>query len=486
MGFDGRGGHWPSLSVSGLWEVALERGSAAAAASEPAGTGRRRLHIDREALRASVWFWPACASLGALLLALLLMPVRPGQGVAWARWIWPSGTEAASTLLQAVATSVMTAVTVTFSLTVVALQLASQQFSPRLLREFARDRRTQTVLAVLLSTFVVSITGLRGMDPETPVPVLVVGLVYVLGILSGVVLLLFVGHIIRSLRVDTMMVTAHGRCLEVLQATYPDTREGEINAGDLALPEGGVHVTAPRSGLVKAVEQRPLVDVLERLRLVLLLEVQPGDHITVGTPIGRLWADDGEEPSEASARAVEESLAVAVEIGYERTPEQDVSLGLRQLADIAVKALSPSINDPATAVTALGFCADLLVRIQSRRLGPELHHGPDGSLRLATAGRDLRYFLELVCGASRRFASRDPLVLAALLRLLRDCAVHAADDGQRREIRRQIGLVLDSMEPGLIASDEEYVRDLARRAELALAGDAAMAYSDRAGETRSV
>lgn len=464
----------------------MERGSTAAAASEPAGTGRRRLRIDREALRASVWFWPTCASLAALAVTLLLLPVRPGQEVAWARWIWPSGMEAASTLLQAVATSVMTAVTVTFSLTVVALQLASQQFSPRLLREFARDKRTQLVLAVLLSTFVVSITGLRGMDPETPVPVLVVGLVYLMGIACGMVLLLFIGHITRSLRVDTMMVTAHGRCLQVLEETYPNTREGEIDAEDLALPEGGAPVTAPRSGLVKAVDQRPLVDVLERLRLVLLLEVQPGDHITAGTPIGRLWADDGAVPSPAAARAVEEHLAVAVEVGYERTPEQDVSLGLRQLADIAVKALSPSINDPATAVNALGFCADLLVRIQSRRLGPELHHGSDGTLRLATAGRDHRYFLELVCGASRRFASRDPLVLGALLRLLRDCAVHAADDGQRKEIRRQVGLVLDSMEPGLIAADGEYVRDLARRVELALAGDAATAYSDRAGETRSV
>ena len=104
-----------------------------------------RFRVSRDALRASLWFWPTCASLAAVLLTLLLMQVRPGDDADWARWIWPSGADAASSLLQTVATSVMTAATVTFSLTVVALQLASQQFSPRLLREFARDARTQAI-----------------------------------------------------------------------------------------------------------------------------------------------------------------------------------------------------------------------------------------------------------------------------------------------------------------------------------------------------
>ena len=440
-----------------------------------------RFRVTRDGLRASLWFWPSCASLAALLLALLLMPVRPGDGAAWARWIWPSGVDAASSLLQTVATSVMTAATVTFSLTVVALQLASQQFSPRLLREFARDVRTQGVLAVLLGTFLVSITGLHGMDADRPVPVLVVGLVYVLGIASGIVLLLFIGHIARSLRVDTMMRNAHQGCLAVLQETYPPSETGEVQ--HFPEPAGGTLVPAGRSGMVQAVAARPLMEMLQRHGLSMRVMVQPGDHVTLGSPVARVWMDDG---GEVPLAVVRKCLADALEVGYERTPEQDAALGLRQLTDIAVKAISPSINDPITAAHATGYCADLLVDLQRRRLGPEAHQDAFGVQRLVTEGRDYRYFLDLVCGPVRRFARSEPIVLTAVLRLLRDCAATAVNDTQREEIRRQNSLVLDSMGSGLVVADEEEIRDMARRVEEALIGDLTAAFSDRAGETRSV
>ncbi|WP_312181190.1 DUF2254 domain-containing protein [Arthrobacter sp.] len=446
------------------------------------GTNRRpRVRINGESLRASLWFWPVCACLCALVLTLVLLPVRPDAGAGWAGWLWPAGVEAASTLLQAVATSVMTAATVTFSLTVVALQLASQQFSPRLLREFARDPLTQAVLAILLATFVVSITGLRGMDPERPVPVLVVGLVYVLGIGCGAVLLLFIGHITRSLRVDTMMLSVHQACLTAMEETYPASDHGEV----LAFPEppGGTPVLARRSGIVQALYRQPLMKVLEKHRLVLQLEVQPGDHITAGTPLGRVWHDDG---GSVQAGVLRQCLAEALEIGYERAPEQDAALGLRQLTDIAVKATSPSINDPITAAHALGCCADLLVDIQGRRLGPEGHYDSAGVLRLVTRGRDYRYFLDLVCGPVRRFADSEPIVLTAVLRLLRDCAANAVNEEQRSELRRQTDLVLKTMGDDLVDADEQEIRDMARRVGEALEGDVQAAFADRAGETRSV
>ena len=440
-----------------------------------------RFRLSREGLRASLWFWPSIASLAALLLTLLLMRVRPGEDAAWARWIWPSGVEAASSLLQTVATSVMTAATVTFSLTVVALQLASQQFSPRLLREFARDVRTQTVLGVLLGTFLVSITGLHGMDTARPVPVLVVGLVYVLGIASGIVLLLFIGHIARSLRVDTMMRNAHQSCLSVLRETYPPSETGEVR--DFPDPVNAILVPVGRSGIVQAVAWKPLMTMLEQHRLGIRVLVQPGDHVTLGSPVARVWADDG---GAVPVAAVRKALAEALEIGYERTPEQDAALGLRQLTDIAVKAISPSINDPITAAHAMGYCADLLVDLQTRRLGPEGHLDAQGVLRLVTVGRDYRYFLDLVCGPVRRFADSEPIVLTAVLRLLRDCAATAVNDVQREEIRRQNSLVLETMGSDLVVADAEEIRDMARRVEEALAGDLAAAFIDRAGDTRSV
>ena len=201
------------------------------------------------------------------------------------------------------------------------------------------------------------------------------------------------------------------------------------------------------------------------------------------SPVARVWADDG---GPVPLSAVRKFLAEALDIGYERTPEQDAALGLRQLTDIAVKAISPSINDPITAAHATGYCADLLVDLQRRRLGPEAYRDDDGVLRLVTTGRDYRYFLDLVCGPIRRFAHSEPIVLTAVLRLLRDCAATAVNESQREEIRRQNSLVLETPHDRMVAADGEEIGDMGRRVEEALRGNLDAAFADRAGETRSV
>jgi uncharacterized membrane protein len=175
-----------------------------------------------------------------------------------------------------------------------------------------------------------------------------------------------------------------------------------------------------------------------------------------------------------------------VQLGFERTSEQDSALGLRQLTDIAVKAISPGINDPVTCGHAVGYCADLLVRLQGRQLGEQEHPDAHGARRLITPDRDHRYYVELVCGPVRRFGREEPIVLTSLLRLLRDCAVNARTDEQREELQRQSDLVLEEMSDRLLPYDAQAVRDLAHRVALALQGRVAEAYADRAGETRSV
>ncbi len=436
-------------------------------------------------MRATLWFWPAVAAASSLLLTMLLLHVRPAPGETWARWAWPSGTESATALLQAVAGSIMTATTLIFSLTVVALQLASQQFSPRLLREFARDRVTQVVLAVLVSTFVVAVTGLRGMDPDDPLPVLVPVLVLLLGIVSAGALLAFVGHIVKSLRVDTMMVSVRQEALATIEATYPehDDRSKEPDADQPAGP-GGVLLLSSRSGFVKAVHPHVLVRAAQQHGVLIRLGVRPGDHVAVGSPVAEVGPCDG--PGRVDRTGLTEAVEAALEVGFERTLEQDAALGLRQLTDIAVKAISPGINDPITAAHAVGYCADLLVRLQGRKLGPQQHDDEDGVARAITPDRDHRYYLDLVCAPVRRYGRSEPLVLTALLRMLRDCAANAREDEQRHEIRHQAALVLETMDPDMVDYDARAVTDLAHRVELALAGDLGGAYRDRAGETRSV
>lgn len=396
--------------------------------------------------------------------------------------------DAASSLLQVVAGSAITVTTLTFSLTVVALQLASQQFSPRLLREFTNDPFTRVVLAVLVGTFVLALTVLRNLRLGDEAPALAVLAAFFMGLLSLGTVLGFITHIARSLRVDAVMSGVHAETSSALRVVHADPDD----PGPLPPPAPeaeGLLVTADASGFLRYVDHGRLLALARRHDLVCHLAVVPGDLVVAGNPLARLWSrDSGTEPSldEGTADEVARAVRGATPLGFERTMELDAAFGFRQLGDVAGRALSPGINDPVTAVHALGHLSDLTVSLLGRRLGVRARADDDGVVRLVLPGRDLRYYLDLVCAPVRRYGAQEPTVLVALLRLLRDAAVAAPTADDRREIARQADLVVEGTSATLLADERETVLDLRARVDLALRGDTVAAYSDRAGETRSV
>ena len=340
----------------------------------------------------------------------------------------------------------------------------------------------QTVLAVLVSTFVYCLTVLRSLDAMASLPALAVLIGFLLGVASAAALVSFLSHIARTLRVDTMMAAVHRDTKRVMHRGYPPLGEGAPKPDDsLPGPSGGTLVTARRSGFVESVELDRLVRDLAAQGAFVRLGVRPGDHVTSGTPIGSAWAE--ERPLDLGA--VGDALADAVTYGYERTFEQDVAFGFRQLTDIAVKALSPGINDPTTAAHAIGYAADLLRDLQCREVGPAVFSDRSGAPRVVMPDRDHRYYLDLAIGQVRRYGGREPTVLVALLGLLRDLAAAVLTDAHREEVLRQVDLVVGELDPGVAEVDAESVHDLARRVRQVVAGDVDAAFADRSGETRS-
>jgi uncharacterized membrane protein len=438
----------------------------------------------RDQVRASLWFWPAVTAGITLAVTLALLLVRPAPTSTFAEWAWPGDSSTATSLVQIVGTSSITALSLTLSLTVVALQLASQQFSPRLLRSFARDGIMQGAISVLVSAFVASVTTLRGLDPERPLPVLALVLCFLLGLGASGMVIAFMAHIVRRLRVDNMMVVVHADAMRTMPDAYAPYGEGpEFPGDDVPGPEGGTLILAWRSGFVRSVAPEPLCEVARRQGVFLRLGVRPGDSVVEGSPLASAFSWGA---AEIPVDTLADELAGAVSLGFERTEEQDVAFPLRQLVDIAIKAISPAVNDPTTAAEALGYCADILVRLTGRRLGPQVHRDPEGNARLVLPDRDFRYYLDLTCAQARRFGRDEPTVLTALLRLLRDVAAQARDDGQRRDIAEQCDLVVAEMSERLLPHDQAAVDDLADRVRQALAGRVDDAFRDRAGVTRSI
>ena len=428
-----------------------------------------------------LWLGPTLASLAAIALGALLTQISPtGNGV-----LDPilGDVDAARALLQVTATSVMTATTLTFSLTVVALQLASQQFSPRLLREFTRDPITKRVLSVLAAAFAYAVVVVTSLDGKAPVPGLAVLVTGIFALASLGAILSFITHIVRIIRVDSMMLMVHDDTTRAVDRFYPPYDEEALTPDDVTVDEARAHkLHARKSGFVQKVNTDQLIVIAKDIGGFVRLEVRPGDHVVRETPMASVWVED---PAGTDLEDVEERVQSALTIGYERTMDQDAAFGFRQLEDVAVKAMSPSINDPVTADHAVGHMADLLVRLMGCRLGATVHVDEDDVPRAIVPDRDVRYYLDLACAQLRRFGAAEPTVLMALLRMLRDVAVVCRDDHQREEVRRAAKLVATEGDE-LRKSDLAAVDDLLERVELALAGDLVEAYADRSGETRSI
>jgi uncharacterized membrane protein len=409
------------------------------------GRGRRRIIWDW--VRGALWVLPTL-SVGVFLLAgALLSRVEVGPDSPWAALAFQGTADDARSLLIVVSSTMITVTGLVFALTIVALQIASGQYSPRLLRNFMRDRGTQLVLSIFVGAFAYSTAGLftvgiQGADEEAFVPRLAVSGSLALALASVGVLIYFIHHLAHSIQIDTIMSNVERETRSVIDDIYPHQpryREPEERCPEP--PLDAVGLPAARSGYLQAVHPEPLLRAAVRDDLVIVLAKQVGDHVVAGTPIAWAWHRSGGPPP--GADALRAALADAVLIGFERTMVQDVGFGIRRLVDIASKALSPAINDPYTGVQAVHHLSVLLCSLARQRLGDWTVRDGQGELRVAVPRPTFPDYLRLGTAQIRRFGAAEPAVTRSLIVLLRDAGVSSATEDRRLACVRHIRLVLD-------------------------------------------
>lgn len=393
-----------------------------------------------EYLRGALWALPTLSVLLALAAGYGLSSVELS---AHSKLVFQGTPDDARTLLIAIASTMATVIALVLGLTVVALQLSSTQFSPRLLRNFLRDRVNQVVLSVFVATFTYSTAGLYTVGVEASqrvdeYPRLAVSGALVLLFGSLVMLVFFVHHLTHSIQIDEVMRSVERTTLRVIAH---DLAPGSPGPGPVA-PPWATGVPAYASGWVQTVHPELLLPQAREAGVTVAATVMVGEYVVAGTPLLRIWRDTAEPAP--PIEPFQHHLRFAVRLGFERTAEQDVAFGVRQLADIAVKALSPAINDPYTAIQALEHIGVVLAKLAPRRLGGQLL--TDGPATVWMPGRDLRYYLDLATGQIRRYGSAEPRVCLALIRVLRTTAWFCPDDDGRALVADQVRLVLEAAE----------------------------------------
>lgn len=386
------------------------------------GIGRSASVAERarsgwEALRSSFGFLTGVAMALGLIVGFVLPSVEVASDIPVFGIAEP---DVGRSLLETVATATVSVAGLAFSVTVVAFTLASSQLSPRVLRTFGADRLSQATLACFLGTFIYCLavlTRLGSAEEGGSVSNLPITLAVVLAIVSFAMFAAFIAHIVRMLQPSSIIdgIRASGR--EALEAPYPvgvgaEPDEDAVREALARTRDGGAPVRSDREGYLSSMHAARLVQAAAACDGTIVQRVQIGMYVTPELLLADVWCAD--DRRDALVAAVRESFVLS----RHRTPVQDGTFALRQLADVALKGFSPGINDPTTAENAIEAIASLLIR-STRGPHPSSFRADErGVARLVALAPDLDDLVRLGFEQIRAFAASDPAISRRLLVLL--------------------------------------------------------------------
>lgn len=440
-------------------------------------------------MRASLWFVPGLVSVIAVALAWVVLRLdrwAADNEVGELAWAFSGGADSARQILATIAGSMVTIAGVTFSVTVVALTLAAGQYSPRILGNFMRDRFNQLVLGAFIGNFIYSLLVLRSIrgGDEAYVPAVGVTVAILLAIVSLGLFIFFIHHIAVSIQVSSMIHSTQRETENEIAAVFARDPAAVgpawIRTQAIPVPEG-FRVPAEHDGYVQRVDTQAIVKAARRAETTVEMLVGPGDYSVRGSPIAVVDPEPG-EPDD-----LVEAIQAACLLGRQRTIAQDPGHGFRQLVDIAVKALSPGINDPTTAVNCVAALTGLLARLADLDWPGDEFEDDSGTIRLRMPRATFDDYVALAFTEIRHYARGDLAVTLALLEGLGRVATTTGRANRRAALWREARAVMDEASRGIKhPADRSRVDAQLRRVAAELGQDPAPILLEAVSRSRAV
>lgn len=412
----------------------------------------KKLHHWWQEKRSSFWFVPAVMVLDAVILATVLIIVDVNADLQIVeRWplLFGAGAAGARGLLTAVASSMITVAGVVFSITLVAISLTSSQYTSRVIRNFMRNRVNQVVLGVFVGIFaycLVVLRTIRGGDEGAFVPSLAVLGGLFLAFVGIAFLIYFIHHISRSIQASSIIASAAQETISAVDHLFPEEGTDEDRGKDTDSSSGmpSVHpswiaIPAMETGYIESIEMKALLDAARKHDTVLRMERSIGEFVVEGTPLVSVSG-----PFEPDDRITDGMNEIYV-ISRQRTVEQDPAFGIRQIVDIALKALSPGINDTTTAVICVDYLSAILIRLAPRKIAAS-NLTDQGELRVITRSTSFGNMLAQAFEQIRQNAAGNVAVMLRMLDALQTIANLTTSQIRRRAIREQVQCIAELAE----------------------------------------
>ena len=406
---------------------------------------RARLFSLWESVRASYWFVPSLMAFGSLCLSVVMIQVdvrTPDDWIGSAPWLYTGSPEGARSLLSTIASSMIGTAGVVFSITIVALTLASQQFGPRLLRNFMRDLGNQVVLGTFISAFLYCLLILRQVHGQSDdrgieqfVPQLSMIVAVAMAIAGLGVLIYFIHHTAASIQAPSVIAAVARELHAAIDELFPERAGGKDDEAGRAklqpaLPdhfdEESAAIEAGEGGYVQRIETEQLIRDAAKYDLVLRLERRPGQYARADECIVRA------HPGDRVTDEVRRALCGAFTVRSQRSLAQDAEYAIDQLVEIGARAISPGINDPFTAIQCVDRLGEALSRLAGRSMPSPYLRDEEGHLRVVVPATEFCDFAGAAFNQLRHDSERVLAVMLRLLETLTQIAHHATCDNDRR------------------------------------------------------
>lgn len=417
-----------------------------------------------EARRATLWFVPSAlvaVAIAAFGVTYLLDRLAFDHHFVFAGWVSSGSADAGRQIMTAIAAAVITVAGVVFSITIVAFTLASSQFGPRILRNFIRDRGTQFTLGTFVATFAFDVLTLGAISSHVArpdfVPHLSITVALALLMVDLVVLIYFIHHVTRSIQLPEVMAGI-GRDLQGAideLRRVPDELVSGLSPAEtsIRLAEDGADVRAGASGYLQYIRYGDLIDIATRSSSVIELYRRPGQFVVAHQAIARVW------PASNSS-IIEDELARLHVVGSVRTPLQDAVFAIDQLVEIAIRALSPAVNDTFTSLTCIDWLGAGLIRIDSDQVGEGIHRDHFGVIRVIDAPLTYEELVKAAFDKIRQAGRGMPAVFIRQLRTLALLAATTPVAADQDVLRSHADMILRAAEESVAeASDLIDIRD---------------------------
>ncbi|MBD2359158.1 DUF2254 domain-containing protein [Tolypothrix sp. FACHB-123] len=406
-------------------------------------------------LHSSYWFIPAVMAVGATVLAFTILTLDRTDKVEidyW--WVYTGGADGARSLLGAVAGSMISVAATAFSITIVALQLAASNFGPRLLRNFMQDIGNQVVLGTFISTFIYCLLVLRTIHGEGDgysefVPQLSVTCGILLAIISIGVLIYFIDHASTIIQASHIIENVSDDLDKAIDRLFPKKIGRSVSFGQevAEIPDNFDLVASPvivnKNGYIQAIDDEELMKIARKNNLLLRVESRPGKFIVKDSHLVMVF------PGKFVNKKLTKQINDCFILGKERSEQQDIEFPIDQLVEIALRALSPGINDPFTAIRCVDRLGAGLSRLAQKDFPSPYRYDEDHKLRAIAFGVTFEGLVDSAFNGIRQYARSDTSVTIRLLEAIENIATYTNNPKYQVVLQRHAEMILRGSQEGL-------------------------------------